>query len=88
MFSGGFFDFSVLVMTMMKMTSLSVSVPWMATVLAVPEGEIVTEICQLLLPSAALCLQGHVQWEGGVVGGDDVDGQYQYQVADVPPVPC
>ena len=71
MFSGGFFDFSVLVMTMM--TSLSVSMPWMAMVLAVPEAEIVTEICQLLLPSAALCLQGHVHGEGGVVGGDDVD---------------
>ena len=86
MFSGGFFDFSVLVMMMMLLTSLSVSMPWMATVLAVPEADIVTEICQVLLPSAALCLQGH--GEGGVVGGDDVDGQYQYQVADVPPVPC
>ena len=49
MFSGGFFDFSVLVMTMMKMTSLSVSMPWMATVLAVPEADIVTEICQVLI---------------------------------------
>ena len=88
MFSGGFFDFSVLVMTMMMMTSPLVSLPRMATVLADPEAEIVTEICQLLLSSAALCLQGHLHGEGGLVGSEDDDGQYEYQVVDVPPVPC
>ena len=63
MFSGGFFDFSVLVMTMMKMTSLSVSMPWMATVLAVPEAEIVTEICQLLQHCASkVMFMGRVAW--------------------------
>ena len=70
------------------MTSLSVSVLRMVTVLADPEAEIATEICQLLLLAASLCLQGHVHEEGGSVGGDDVDGQYQYQVEDAPPVPC
>ena len=70
------------------MTSLSVSVLRMATVLSDPEAEIVIEICQLLLLAASLCLQGHVHEEGGLVGSDDIDGQYQYQVADVPPVPC
>ena len=87
-FSGVFFGFPELVMTMMKLTHLSVSMPWMTTVLDIPKVEILTEMCQVLPPSAALCLQGHVHGDGGVVGGDDDDGQYQYQVADVPPVPC